>query len=346
MSYLRQDTLAYHRSRPLVVAQSLRSLPLKSVVDAMNKYFKGKPGHASVEESALTFYLLNHAYACLGQKFGPHQPLGEFNEIAERYIQMSSAIAIRAMYYVLLICARESRHVHKTASFKTKMQKGYGEAFWEFQNGMPDDPAGAVDYFRHNAPPSMSFCAYTKALVYVFEKGAFGSSSYGGPLWAKVAGTLRAMAAGESSPEMFVDTVWALRHNTAPIFNKGMLFEHDKHELNMILDVQRAGLIPQLVGDSLKNGDDLAGVTSTVQALYSTCLNLMPTEFGGHVDWVTVKERGALHDYSIKINQQIKKYGVPPSLKVAAELEGKKYFVTEDEYAVAIDRKDIVKEAA
>lgn len=338
MSYLRRDTLAYHKSRPFLSKQVARDLPLVQVVNAMNSYMEAESGLVSVEESALKFYLLNQAFAELQAKFGLHEPLPiQYQVIATTYVAAASAIAVRAMYYVLIICARESRHLHKQEGFKKKLHKQYGSAFFDWQMALPDSPHEAVKYFRNNPPPEMSFGRYMQALVQIFSEGAFGSH-YGGPMWATVADTLRAMVFGETTPEMFLDTVWALRHNTAPIFNKGMLFANDKPDLNLILDVQRSGQIPFLIDDAMRGDVSLSGLTAEVKSLHTLCANALGWT-PGYVDYVRVKECGAITQWPHQLEKQMQKWGTPASMKAAVELESKKFWVTATEYAVKIERE-------
>jgi hypothetical protein len=93
---------------------------------------------------------------------------------------------------------------------------------------------------------------------------------------------------------MLLDTVWTLAHNGGPIFNKGMLFYHyNSTELVKILDVQRAGMVPNMVAHA-----DSKFVQPSHGELMVEVRKVIP-EFGkAPVDWQKVQELGAVGKYA------------------------------------------------
>jgi hypothetical protein len=122
-----------------------------------------------------------------------------------------------------------------------------------------------------------------------------------------VAHTLNRVVHGEISMEAFMDTAWTLEHNNGAIFNKGMLYTMYGPNLAKILDVQRAGMIPQLMAES--------GVAhasnSEVEALFDMCVTVLP-DFAapGYVDWFAV-EKWAVdnHQYPVEKKKQVTMHG-------------------------------------
>jgi hypothetical protein len=128
------------------------------------------------------------------------------------------------------------------------------------------------------------------------------------------------MVWGRISAEMFLDTGFTLCHNGGPIFNKGMLYHHaNKAELERILDVQRAGQIPQLVASK-----GTKFVTAPLSAYQSKMRELLGGEFDGYVDWFLVESLGSLGKYPTEKAQQAAKHGKPGSSVIAEKVAAAK----------------------
>jgi len=97
-----------------------------------------------------------------------------------------------------------------------------------------------------------------------------------------------------TSAELMLDTGYTLAHNNGPIFNKQVLYHpHDTTELKKILDVQRAGMIPQMVHSGASKFVSLAH-----RKFHEKALALLGEEFGGPVNWFTVENLGAVQSYT------------------------------------------------
>lgn len=314
---LTHDTLAYQVGvRPALQFRDMSATPLKQVVAAMNEFFAlsnvydwigaggltdEKVEHPEVD--ALVFYMLNHAVSLIRQKRHPLEPLGEFLPILESFHREMAVRSARMFYYLLLICARESRH-EQNGSKMEALYKEYGFKLKQFQHSFPDSHNTAVKYFTENCP-DLPLGRFTEYLSKQFYCGSYGSS-FGGEAWGKVTDTLNDFVHGRITAEMMMDTAFTLAHNTGPIFNKAMLFHcQDNAALQKILDVQRSGQIPQLVAQGAM---PKYTANERVVALYTQCVQVLP-EFAGHVDWVKVEALGAVGSYASEKAAQFKHFG-------------------------------------
>lgn len=328
---LKKDTLAYQFGvRPSILKRDIGHVHVPAVVMALNTYMEkshtgemvGVEGVDALvgesERDAVIFYMLNHACSVIRQKVHEYEPLGDYLPIVEEYHRQLAQRSVRMFYYMLLICTRESRHVKTSYSDPLwgKFLKEYGpvQQFHQTIKGIGSD--AAATRFREN-PPNVKLGNYANFLVDVFYKGQY-NSSYGGPAWGKVADVLRDFVVGKITAEMMMDTSFTLAHNTGPIFNKGMLFEmFNSSELIRILDVQRAGMIPQFIG----NKESKWSNDGQVAKLWDLCHSRLPDEFSGFVDWYAVEELGSVHKYPSYKDQQVKKYGPPAKHKAAMEAQ-------------------------
>ena len=293
-------TLNQHRKRPTLQPLDLRGSSLHEVA---SRYKECRSYLASVgnelakpESEAIAFYLHNAAYAKLSQIVAPDEPLADYEALMESYHSVIRYSALRMFYYLLLICTRESRHVYSNVAFYSALETSHGAPvvnFLKHIRGATSDGAVAALLTK---TPDVPLGLYTDFLYEVFAKGAKSglfSGGYGGLAWAEVAKVLRNFTHGILSAELMLDTAFTLAHNNGPIFNKGLLFHHyDSYELTRILDVQRAGLMPQFV--------------ATIQSVYITAAQrqfreraeaLLGEVFAGPVDWHRVQALGAKQMY-------------------------------------------------
>jgi hypothetical protein len=318
----------------------------KEVKDDWN-YSKPTP-----ESDAIQFYLGNHAFSLLSQKYDAHEPLGDMLPVAEKYVENLAVSGSRLFYYLLLICTRESRHASESSNWYDSLKNRYPKGCVPFLKRIKGcSSSGAVRKFIDN-PPKTNLADYSNFMVDVFLEGGF-SGGYGGEAWADIAKCLAAYCNGEITMEMMVDTAWTLCHNNGPIFNKGIIFQmYDDYQIKMILDVQRAGMIPQFVEES----DDLP--TYHVNGGHADMQKLVKKafpEFGGYVDWFAVEELGGVQNYSDLQSKQKQKHGLPKHVKLkqaaakaaqeeaAAKLaaqEAHRFYVGPKDYVIKITREE------
>lgn len=308
-----KNTLLYQlKGRPMSLHRDMSNVQCKDVAQAVKEVVP-TAGQATPEIEALKFYLLNHAVAIVRQRVDMNQPLGKYLPILEMYNDQLSPASVRMLYYILIICVRETRHLKNSSVMKPKIATLYGSAASSFIASVPDDSSAAMQRFQ-NHPPACTIGQLVGAMKEAFYKGSW-AGGYGGKAWGDVNSCLLDFVAGKFSAEMMMDIAFTLCHNGGPIFNKGMLYtSYHPQTLLKILDVQRAGMIPQLVGNKELG---VQFQTPEINDLYKKLSGIIGDEFTGYVDWKAVKSLGAKGTYTAELSQQIATHGVVDSKELA-----------------------------
>lgn len=274
---------------------------LFDVAETISKSGLMNEDFASPEQHALKFYLYNQASAVITHGRDMLEPATDAEaDILSTYVTQSSLIAVRLFWYILLISSREARHnkspvgIDVTPIYDTvkeahpDVKLSEVEAMVGFTRNFPDSTAILSKLMEeHTKGFRMGpYCKTLSALYYQHD----WDSSFGGPKWGAIADALHSFVTGEWSAEIFTDTAFTLAHNTAPIFNKGMLYDVNGAYFIEILDVQRAGMIPQWVSTD-------SNATSYITGDINVLMEAMPHMFAGEVDWNRVEELGAINHY-------------------------------------------------
>ena len=307
-----QDTLAFHLSRPLSTPRDMRHVPVAKTAAAMRQFMQADTAAQTVPETeALWFYAMNHGMAEVRKGRASHEPLDALLPFVQDYYQVLSPKAVRAFYYLLLICTREARHLHSDEALQQSVTKQFGGVAWDWTTGAIGEQEVQKKLFA--SPPKMALGPYVATLQHVFEYGGW-SSGYGGKAWAAVADCLCRFVHGETSAEMMLDTVWTLAHNNGPIFNKGHMYGMYSPALLKILDVQASGQMHEFILH------DKGCCAFAPPALVKQSHWLAKTfgSVGPYVDWYAVEALGSKHKYMVEKLAQAKLHGVPPE---AAALE-------------------------
>lgn len=234
-------------ARPSHIRRDVSSASMQSVSKAF-KTFLSTIGSEKVtpEEELVRYYLLEHLVSELKQMYHPHQPIENASHqlVLEKYNQVMNEQVARLFYYTLIICIREARHCKNVGAMKTKGKSKWGEDTYSFIGVIPDDAGQAMDMLKNN-PPAIALGKCTGALTDLFYDGSW-NSQYGGKKWGDIASCLHKFVTGVYSPLLFMDVAYTLCHNNGPIFNKGMLYAGYSSYFTRFLDIQRAGMIPQL----------------------------------------------------------------------------------------------------
>ncbi|CAM6004391.1 unnamed protein product [Sphagnum balticum] len=300
-SKLETKTIADYRARPHTSNCDFGSQTVAETVVNYQQYLsKGVTKNAKPEELAIYFYLLNAACAAIMQQVDKNQPLTkEQLAILDFYYAALEEIGYRTFFYLFLICTREARHWHQGKAVK-ELTKKYGK-YVTFFGQIPDSSSHIINHLASAAfTTKFTLKEFTNLLYDVFNEGDF-SSSFGGKKWAQCTQPLRDFVNGGITMEMLLDTAWTLAHNTGPIFNKGMLFAtQDNAELLKILDVQRAGQIPNLVMFK-----ESTYVTPDHLKTLVMCQKALP-DFGNEaVNWQKVVDLGAKGSYGVKKSKAV-----------------------------------------
>jgi len=266
--------------------------------------FKSNNGSVNPETDALHFYMLNHAVAEVGRRVHPDEPLRDYSWVFKKYHDVLRTAGLRLVYYLFLICTREARHVRNSSneSFLNHLHSVFPRSV-DYVRALPGGSSSAAQKFMTD-PPNTLIGEYTACLVTIFNEG-YWSGSFGGKKWGKVVQALHDYVHGTLSMELLLDMGFALAHNGGPIFNKQVLYNHqDTNELLKILDVQRAGMIPQMIcsGQSTKITTEHQDTWKGLHAILGSCME-------GEVNWDWVNECGAVSKgHTVKVKATTK-YG-------------------------------------
>jgi hypothetical protein len=259
------DTLAYHtQGRPLTNAVDISGLKVADFAKA-GRDFLSKYGKVAPESDALFFYAGNHALAALRAKYSMHEPLDPKDlDLVRRYYQYGNLAFQRMLFYCLVICFREARHLHNKTAFKKKFEDaGFTSSVANFVTSVNDDAHQAMEQLI-NSKSQVTVGDAARALSFAFHKGGWGHA-FGGKKWGVIADAVVDVVHGKVTPEVFTDIGFALAHNGGPIFNKQMFYNTWTKDLLKILDVQRAGEVPHFINamsSPFINGDHQAFVVS------------------------------------------------------------------------------------
>jgi hypothetical protein len=305
-----KDTIAYWlKGHALGAHLDRRAHKAVDAAQALQKLSWFGTMHAPDQE-AVSFYLLNHVVAEISAKYDPMEPLPSADlQLVQRYVTRGSEIAARLFYYVFLITAREARHnqsSYEASKIVPAMKEDYPDmpdslisSMFSFLKGFNDSSSGALaQMLQVNSQWELG--PLCKLMSVVYYKCKWGSA-FGGKKWGNIADCLYRLVTSEWSAEMFADTAFTLAHNTAPIFNKGMLYNSPGAGFIKLLDCQRAGVIPQYLAEN----PSMTGIADDVQYVKL----LKPNLISGKVDWQMVKNLGAVGDHVPKAKKTAAPYG-------------------------------------
>src|ERR1035437_3521467 len=198
------DTLAYHSSWVGCQHRDMSGVACIRVASSVSKYLSAhSASYCNPERGALWFYMLNHCKAVLTQAYHPLEPLTPADRSTlNGYMGMLNEEAIRAFYYLLLICIRESRHVNSTSHLRADLAQQFGESCADFNLAI-GNTGSVVAYQRFlQQPPNVAIGPFCKSLRHIFYHGQFGGGGFGGPAWGAIADCLCRFVAGEYTAEM------------------------------------------------------------------------------------------------------------------------------------------------
>ncbi|ANO57607.1 hypothetical protein [Vibrio phage vB_VhaS-a] len=265
---------AKYQTSPLFNGMDATEVTLSNYVTRVIKPLLEGSKH-SIERHALEFYGLNHLVGSKRISYHPEEPIASHDfPLLDKYHEAVTRIGEVMAAYVLVICIRETRHrkdklelskpdEHSTAALNFFISTS-SLILEEFKRGEIDCTLGQFVY----------------TLVSVFDEGRF-DASYGGTVWANIASHLLWYVEGEISTEAFIDGCFHMQHNTGTIFNKDYIYSSFTTDFKVILDVQAAGKIPNLIANrrSLDGVNFIAPSISFDYPLEAFCLGFEPIEW-------------------------------------------------------------------
>lgn len=302
-------TLDFHlKKRPAVSKLDFSSASVREIVlqcEECRKSYNNKgpfkfSSQAHPGSEAMIFYLYNHAMARLPQIIGQNGDLGGYADIVDSYHAILTEASVRMFYYLLYICTRESRHERNKIVSRATQSGLFNPVVIETYEVYVQPKHDVVNKMQ-NYNKDLTIGEWADFLVFAFAKGSY-DGGYGGKAWAKVAAVLRDFVKGDISAEAMLDTAFTLAHNNGPIFNKGMLYYNYEHSIFKVLDVQRAGQIPQLATSAENPLADYISVKAAISRLEP----ILSEEYKLEVDWDAVEKAGSLKKYPKEKAQQQK----------------------------------------
>lgn len=304
------NTLAFHSSRVLAQHRDMSNVPLANVSARVSEFLANDSDPStSPEVEALWFYGMNHGMALISGEFAPLQPLPpkHWNFVDTYYTKLGPK-AVRAFYYLLLICTREFRHNKSLSGDTPKISQKFGEKVAGFFNSI-NGGEGSIHTALLKSPPDTTLGQYVRALQWGFYHSKW-AGGYGGPAWGKVTDCLVNFCTGVFNAEMMLDTIWTLCHNNGPVFNKGICYGHYSSNLIRLLDIQRSGQIPEAVLETDANlatfvKPELLDHMQWLQQAYCGTI-------GSYVDWYVVEALGSVNSYPNEKTKQSQLHGMSP----------------------------------
>ena len=242
------------------------------------------------ENDAAWFYLSNHANTLLAGV-----DTQEARDLMKENMGATVQQAFRMYWYLFQICVKEGRYQKNWASFRKEHKSKFPAGLIEFWNKSIGDDWSTIRARLHTKPPAdTTLGEFVDFMCLAYNEGKW-SASYGGKAWGNIASTLAKFVHGKYNIEMLLDTAWTLVHNTGPIFNKGFLYRSSSKVLELILDVQRAGGMPELVKSKFDevNSHYLSNMEiDKMLSYWKKVEGITGTEAGTQVNWVKVNEWG------------------------------------------------------
>jgi hypothetical protein len=294
MKNLVPGTLGYYLSAPQFKAIPFGHVMSKFISMSCSEYVK-TCNLANPCTEAVEFYTMNHLMTLLSQKYGKFEKLPDWAiPTCEKFHKVVAEQGCRMLYYMTLICTRESRHLSKTVGDEwwAKFVKKFGIESKNFHQKIAhtNSDFAAKGFMKH--APNLEFGKYLRGLADIFRAPFGFGGSFGGEPWANITETLAKCVEGETSLEVMLDTAYTLAHNGGPMFNKGMMYNQYDGYFIKILDVQRSGQMPELV-----QSGEMPLHCSSMESYVAAFARHMPGEFETEVCYDKVTTLGGIGHY-------------------------------------------------
>lgn len=314
-------------------AVAYKDIPIKRIAAAcsevsgitVNDLTINKPFErvATPEIDALLFYVSTQYLSLVSDKHAKYELIRtpEDRELIPKVLLAQTRLQLRSLYYLTVICTRESRHSHYDGvkmekhlidKFKGKGKLGlegiakYVSFFVSIRHGGSAETAQKF----YDIDSTLTFGEYIQCVTETFNTSF--STAYGGAAWNNISKCVERAVLGETSLHTMTDTSYTLAHNTGAIFNKGFIYHKQVNtRLLKILDLQRAGALPQGIASGyLANKSctqtnteedkvNLRLLLKLVERIYALTPDL-PTE----VNWAEVVAHGAVGSYVHRVATQ------------------------------------------
>lgn len=296
MYAISEATIRAHKSRPLLTGRDISSTPAERAYEGILAYNKSH-SKISIGETAVKFYMLNHAVSLLNQSFTPDAELPKaHHELYNTYHKEAGAIGARMFHDILYMLTVMASFTHPDAYHFEWIETDFGpktRAFAEAVAGNKTSNTWWTPEFSTNKEVLSKAIAESDGVTLAQAVGALTyivdvrqrELSYG-PLWRDVGKMLLQFIHGIKSLESTIDTSFTYCHCNGSFFEKGHFFQAVGNSLFEVLDVQRAGLIPQFVNE----GKNTLARGADAKRIHAMSAPLFPEVFKAPMKWSDVKQ--------------------------------------------------------
>lgn len=280
-------TLNFYLENPLFKKNAFDLAPANQLAKEINTFIKNNKGMVSPEEDALTFYLLNHGFHLIKNKYGPLEKLPpEVEKVVEMHFHKTQKVAMRLFSYIVLVSLEEAVFEQNKPSLKPFLENSYGPEFLTFFQNIKSRSSGfeTAKSFENLSTPIGKFL---NGVYSIFHFGGW-SGGFGGVPWAQIIGLARDVALGRESFETMADFAFTLCHNNGSMFNKGKLYNMYSHFIYEILDIQASGQIPQWINENQNS----KFVSKDLLDSFNNLKKIFPEEMTKPLDKKLIKDSG------------------------------------------------------
>lgn len=267
---------------------SFKDFPVNSLAKELDKIKKETITGISPENEALTFYMMNHGFHLIKNKYSPLEILPiNVQKLIQEHLKITNDIAKRLFTYIILISVEEARFLNlneQKTNFFSFLESSYGIDFISYvkNNFRSSKKSGSLLDFQNLG---MNIGAFLDGMTAVFSFGTW-TPGYGGKSWSKIVGLSRDVVKGNQSFEMMADLAFSLAHNNGSMFNKGHIYNMYTPFIYEILDIQDSGQIPQWINSNKNN----TNVGKDLLLLHEKLSKEFPIEFTGKVNDSLIKD--------------------------------------------------------
>jgi len=194
-----------------------------------------------------------------------------------------------------------------------EVEAKFGKEFKKFIAKNSNEGTSLTTFLKGGVDSTLE--KYVGGIGFCFRKGNY-SSGYGGDPWGDISDCALRFIQGHSTMEMMIDTAYTLAHNNGPIFNKDIIYDGYTGNFVKLLDIQRAGQIPEFLLDASSYG---ISKPHYLVDLARTVRDNSTEEFRGFVDWFKVEAAGSINKYPDLKKHQAAKH--PESIESVSKIE-------------------------
>ena len=332
---LPENTLYHFLQNPILSNVKLDSISLAEFSKMIKSFIKQEPHKEKPAVDCLKFYLANHAFHLLKNKYRLDETLPpDALELARQHYKITTKISQRILYYTIIAGDSELTFIpRQKKSFYEYIEANFGANFAHYLEKNNHNYGGGCgwrndyDFKRklrfEDFDKNISFYDFLSALNVVFFQGKWEYGA-GGPSWGLIMRTVKDVFDGQISFELMADYAFHMCHDRGSMFDRGFFYDfklngwfdggtdygfgNKDDPIYRILDVQASGQIPQLVNE-LINKQKSNLVDQELKELYSTIKKIFPEIFEKKVEEKLIKDKSDHRQQQLKAQQaRVKNY--------------------------------------